>query len=86
MDGSVPGAVTRGLEIRVPDGAGARSLPGFGWESFEWVRYTWVHGWGLPMESIPGRTGDGKFDGETFLGGVVDVFSGEGKRKLQDTY
>ena len=82
-------AVARGLEIRVPDGSGARSLAGFGWESFVWVRYTWVHGWGLSMESIPDRTGDGKFDGETFFGWVVDVFSwgtGEGKRKLQGTY
>ena len=41
------------------------------------------------MESIPGHTGDGIFDGETFFGWVVDVFSwgaGEGKRKLQDRY
>ena len=57
--------VVRGLEIRVPDEAGARSLAGFGWESFTWVRYTWVLGWGLPMESIPGCSGDGKFDGPT---------------------
>ena len=68
-------AMTRGLEMSVPDGTGARSLAGFGW--------------GLPMESIPGLTGDGKFDGETFFGRVVDVFfwgEGDGKRKLQDTY
>ena len=41
------------------------------------------------MESIPGLTGDGKFDGDTFFGWVVDVFSweeGQGKRKLQGTY
>jgi hypothetical protein len=31
-----------GREMRVPDGAGTRSLPGFGWESFAWVRYSWV--------------------------------------------
>ncbi len=82
-------AVTRGLEIRVLDGADTRSLPGFGWESFPWVRCSCVRGWGLTMESIPGLTGDGKFDGETFFGWVVDVFSwgtGEGKRKLQVTY
>ncbi len=51
-------------------------IAGFGWESFAWVRYTWVHGWGLPMESIPGLTGDGKFDGETFLGGLWMFFLG----------
>ncbi len=82
-------AVGRGLEIHVPDGAGVRSLPGFGWESFGWVRYTWAHGWGLSMESIPGHTGDGKFDGETFLGGLWMFFlggEGKGKRKLQGTY
>ena len=76
-------AMVRGLEMRVPDGSGARSLAGFGWESFAWVRCTWVRGWGLPMESIPGRTGDGKFDGETFLGGLWMFFpwgAGEGKR------
>ena len=28
------------------------------------------------MESIPGRTGDGKFDGETFLGGLWMFFLG----------
>ena len=61
--------MARGLEMRVPDGADARSLAGFGWESFAWVRCTWVRGWGLPMESIPGLTGDGTFDGETVLGG-----------------
>jgi hypothetical protein len=53
-----------GLEMCVPDGADARSLAGFGWESFPWVRYTWVPGWGLPLESIPGSTHDGKFDYE----------------------
>ena len=67
-------AVTRDLEMCVADGDGERSLTGFGWESFEWVRCTWVLGWGLPMESIPGLTGDGKFDGETFLGGLWMFF------------
>ena len=47
--------MARGFEMRVPDGAGVRSLAGFGWESFTWVPCTWVHGWGLPMESIPGK-------------------------------
>ncbi len=60
----------------VLDGADTCSLAGFGWESFAWVRCTWVHGWGLLMESIPGRTGDGKFDGETFLGGLWMFFLG----------
>ena len=30
------------------------------------------------MESIPGLTGDGKFDGETFLGGLWMFFLGDG--------
>ena len=68
--------VARGLEIRVPDGAGTRSLLGFGWESFTWVPCTWVRGWGLTMESIPGHIGDGKFDGETFLDGLWMFFLG----------
>ena len=48
----------------------------FGWDSFPWVRYTWVRGWGLSRESIPRRTGDGKFDGETFLVGLWMFFLG----------
>ena len=42
----------------------------------------------MTMESIPGRTGDGKFDGETFLGGLWMFFSwgGEGgEEELQGT-
>jgi hypothetical protein len=61
-----------------------RSLAGFGWESFAWVRYTGFTDGGLPMGSIPGaRTGDGRFDGETSLGGLLIFFlggTGEGKR------
>ena len=54
-----------------------RSLAGFGWESFAWVRYTGFTDGGLPMGSIPGaRTGDGRFVGETFLGGLLMFFLG----------
>jgi hypothetical protein len=42
-------AMTRGLEMRVPDGAGARSIASFGWESFAWVRCTWVRGWSIQL-------------------------------------
>ena len=40
------------------------------------------------MESIPGHTGDGKFDGETLLGGLWMFFSwgdGGGEEELQGT-
>ena len=67
--------MTRGLDRGVLDGVNARSLAGFGWESFAWVRYTGFTDGGLPMGSIPGaRTGDGRFDGETFLGGLLIFF------------
>jgi hypothetical protein len=69
--------VTRGLDGRVLDGVNVRSLAGFGWESFAWVRCTGFTNGGLPMGSIPGaRTGDGRFDGETFLGGLLIFFLG----------
>ncbi len=48
--------MTRGLEIRVLDGVNARSLVGFGWESFAWVRCTGFANGGLPMGSILGST------------------------------
>ena len=68
-------AVTRGLDRRVLDGVNARSLAGFGWESFAWVRCTGFTDGSWPMGSIPGaRTGDGGLDGETFLGGLLIFF------------
>jgi hypothetical protein len=70
-------AVIRGLDRCVLDGVNARSLAGFGWESFAWVRYTGFTDGDLPMTSIPGaHTGDGRFDGETFLGGLLIFFLG----------
>ncbi len=69
--------VTRGFDRRVLDGVNERSLAGFGWESFAWVRYTGFTDGGLPMTSIPGTlTGDGRFDGGTFLGGLLIFFLG----------
>jgi hypothetical protein len=47
-------AVTRGLDRRVLDGVNVWSLAGFGWESFEWVRFTGFTDGVLPMGSIPG--------------------------------
>jgi hypothetical protein len=55
--------MTRGIDSRVLDGVNVWSLAGFGWESFAWVRYHQ-------------RTGDGRFDGETFLGGLLIFFLG----------
>jgi hypothetical protein len=77
-------AVTRGLDRRVLDGVNTCSLVGFGWETEEYMgsRFAWVRCTGftdgvLPMGSIPGaRTGDGRFDGETFLGGLLIFFLG----------
>ncbi len=69
--------MTRGLDRRVLDGVNARSLAGFGWESFAWVRWTGFTDGVLSMGSIPGsRTGDGRFDGETSLGGLLIFFLG----------
>ena len=62
--------------MRVLDGVNARSLAGFGWESFAWVRCTGFADGGLPMGSILGSAhGDGKLDGETFLGRTWMFFS-----------
>jgi hypothetical protein len=38
----------------------------------------WIHGWGLAYGFYPwGQlTGDGRFDGETFLGGLLIFFLG----------
>ncbi len=51
-------AVTRGLDRRVLDGVkfsvNTWSPPGFGWESFAWVRCSGFTDGDLPMESIPG--------------------------------
>jgi hypothetical protein len=70
-------AVTRGLDRHVLDDVNARSLAGFVWESFAWVRYTGFTDGSLPMGSIPGaRTGDGRFHGYTFLGGLLIFFLG----------
>ncbi len=69
--------MTRGIDRRVLDGVNTRSLAGFGWESFAWVRCTGFTDGGLPMGSIPGKhTGDGRFDGETSLGGLLIFFLG----------
>ena len=69
--------------MRVLDGVNARSLAGFGWESFAWVRCTGFADGGLPMGSIPGSARVmGDLMGRHF-GWVVDFFlggAGEGKR------
>ncbi len=48
----------------------------------------WIHGWGLPYRIYPWGSAlvMGKFDGETFLGGLLIFFLGgrRGKRKRQD--
>jgi hypothetical protein len=41
-------------QMRFLDGVNSRSLAGFGWESFAWVRYTGFADGGLPMGSTPG--------------------------------
>ncbi len=62
--------VTGGFEMCVPDGVNTRSLAGFGCESFEGVIYTGFVDGDCLRDLSPGRrTGDGKFDGEAFLGG-----------------
>jgi hypothetical protein len=62
-------AVAGGLEIRVLDDVNARSLEGFGCESLGGVNFTgFADGDCLWDLSLGRYTGDGKFDGETFLG------------------
>ncbi len=61
--------VVRGLEMRVLDGVSTRSLPGFGCESFVVFRCTGFMDGDCPGNlSLGQHTGDGKFDGESFLG------------------
>ncbi len=68
---------------------------GFGCESFVTVHYTGFMDGDCPGNLSLGQyTGDGKFDGETFLGRSYPVRrgccflggTGEGKRKSQDKY
>jgi hypothetical protein len=47
---------TRGIDRRVLDDVNEWLLPGFGWESFEWVGYTGFMDGDLPMGSIPGAS------------------------------
>ena len=69
------------------DGVSTRSLVGFGCESFVVVRYTGFMDGDCPGNlSLGRRTGDGKFDGETFLGRTWMFFSwggGGGEVELQ---
>ncbi len=46
-------AMARGLEKRVLDVVNARPLAGAGCGSFCRGPLHWIHGWGLPMGSIP---------------------------------
>jgi hypothetical protein len=50
------------------------SFPGFGCESFVGVSYTGFTDGDCQWDLSLGRTGDGKFDGETFLGRLWMVF------------
>ena len=62
--------------MRPLDGVSTRSLPGFGCESFVVVRCTGFMDGNCPGNlSFGRRTGDGKFDGETFLGRTWMFFS-----------
>ncbi len=47
-------AMTRGLEIRVLEGANVWSIAGSGCESFDRGPLHWILGWGLSMGSVPG--------------------------------
>ena len=85
--------VARGLEMCALDGVITRSLAGFGCGSLCRGPLHLDHGWGLTVGpgnlSLGQHTGDGKFDGETFLGRTWMFFlggAGEGKRKCQDKY
>jgi hypothetical protein len=72
----------------VLDGVNARSLPGFGCESFAGVSCTGFTDGDCLWDLSLGRTGDGKIDGETFLGRLWMVLldgSGGGKRRRQGT-
>ena len=63
--------------MRTLDGVITRSLPGFGCESFVVVRYTGFMDGDCPGDlSLGHHTGDGKFDGETFLGRLLIFFLG----------
>ncbi len=53
----------------VLDVVNKRSLEGFGCESFEGVTFTGFTDGDYLWKLSLGRTGDGKFDGETFLVG-----------------
>jgi hypothetical protein len=69
--------VARGFEIRVLDDVNTRSLVVFGCESFPGVSCTGFTDGDCLWDLSLGRwTGDGKFDGQSFLGRLWMVFLG----------
>jgi hypothetical protein len=60
----------------VLDGVNARSLAGFGCEYLAGVSCTGFTDGDCLWDLSLGRTGDGKFDGQTFLGRLWMIFLG----------